>query len=208
MSQPDSPSPQVGTPAPGGGLRQRRRLRTKAQLQGEAMVLFAAKGYEQTSVEDIAHAAAISPRTFYRYFACKEDVVIWDEYDELPAAELWNASRGEDPYALMVRRLRELTVQLYLRDPQGLLMRTKLSFTVPAIRARFVNQQLDTLRPYYTQLAEATGVDSDNLDVLVPVAAAFAAMLVAMERWQRNDGREDLVALIDAALTALAGARA
>jgi AcrR family transcriptional regulator len=204
MSQPpEPPTPQVSPHMP-GRLRQRRRLRTKAQLQGEAIALFAEKGYEQTSVEDIAHAAAISARTFYRYFACKEDVVLWDEYDELPAGELWNAHEGEDPYTLMVRRLRELTAQLYHQDPQRLLQRTRLCYTVPAIRARFINQQLDMLGPYYTQLAEATGVESDDLQLLVPLAAAFAAMLVAMERWQRNDGREDLATLVDEALAALA----
>jgi AcrR family transcriptional regulator len=175
-----------------------------AQLQAEAIALIVQKGYEQTSVEDIAHAAAISPRTFYRYFACKEDVVLWDEYDELPASELWNANEGEDPFTLMVRRLRELTVQLYQQNPQRLLLRTRLCYTVPAIRARFINQQLDMLGPYYTELAEATGVESDDLRFLVPLAAAFAAMLVAMERWQRNDGREDLPALVDEALAALA----
>jgi AcrR family transcriptional regulator len=200
---PDSSSPQVSRGMP-GDLRRRRRLRTKAQLQDEAIALFTWKGYEQTSVEDIAHAAAISPRTFYRYFACKEDVVLWDEYDEFSADELWNANEGEDPYTLMVRRLRELTEQLYHQDPKRLLLRTRLCYTVPAIRARFVNQQLDMLGPYYAQLAEATGVKSDDLQLLVPLAAAFAAMLVAMERWQRNDGREDLTTLVDEALGALA----
>ena len=204
MSQPqDAPSPAAGRNVP-GDLRQRRRLRTKAQLQDEAVALFAEKGYDQTSVDDIAHAAAVSPRTFYRYFACKEDIVLWDEYDELPPGELWNARDGEDPYTLMVRRLRELTAQLYHQDPQRLLRRTRLCYTVPAIRARFINQQLDMLGPYYTQLAQATGVQSDDLQLLVRLAAAFAAMLVAMERWQRNDGREDLATLVDEALAALA----
>jgi AcrR family transcriptional regulator len=202
MAQPPDPPPGAGG-AQSGDLRRRRRLRTKILLQNEALALFAEKGYDGTSVEDIAHAAAISPRTFYRYFACKEDVVLWDEYDDLPPGDRWRVLEGEDPYAVLVREVREVTVKLYRENPGGLLLRTKLCYTVPAIRARFVNQQLDLLGPYYAQLAEATGVAPDDMRLTVPVAAAFAAILVAMERWQRNDGREDLLALVDGALAAL-----
>src|SRR5215475_6141459 len=84
-------------------LRERKRTRTRLAIQAEAIRLFAEKGYENTTVEDIAYAAAISPRTFFRYFPTKEDVVIWDEYDpvledlvaERPAGEIGRASCRE-----------------------------------------------------------------------------------------------------------------
>src|SRR6266516_3521141 len=64
-------------------LRERKRTSTRLMIQTEALRLFTEKGYAQTTVEEIADAAAISPRTFFRYFPNKEDVVIWDEYDPL-----------------------------------------------------------------------------------------------------------------------------
>jgi len=203
MPQPTTPEGSNGDRPLAPDLRQRRRMRTKALVQSEALALFAERGYDQTSVEDIADAAAISPRTFYRYFACKEDVVLWDEYDELPPQDLWDARPGEDGFTVMVRCLQALTTQLYNKGPDRLLARTKLSYTVPEIRARFVTQQIDSLGPYYTQLCNALGLSADDLRLAVPVAAAFSAMLVAMEHWQRHDGAEDLPHLMHEAIATL-----
>jgi len=203
MPQPQTSDPDRAERSVAPDLRLRRRIRMKNLLQSEALALFAARGYHQTSIDDIAHAAAISPRTFYRYYACKEDVVLWDEYDELPPQELWDARAGEDVFTLMVRRLRELTAQLYSQDRARLLARTKLSYAVPEIRARFVSQQVDMIGPYYLQLTDALGVPSDDLHLAVTMAAAFSAVLVAMEHWQRHDGEEELPLLIDEAIAAL-----
>lgn len=190
---------------PGGSeLRRRRRVRTKTQIQDAALALFATKGYEGTSLDDIAHAAAVSPRTFYRYFPGKEDVVLWDEYDELQPQELWDAHLGQDPIELLVQRLREATATLYRADPDRLLLRAKLCCSVPEIRSRLVNRQLEMLGPYCRELVEACGFDLDDLRVVVPMGAVIMAMLVALEQWQRHDGAGDLLTLVDAAITALA----
>src|SRR5262244_3961523 len=93
-------------------LRTRKRIRTKQMVQREALRLFADKGYEQTTVDDIAEAAAMSPRTFFRYFPAKEDVVLWDEYDERPIQELWQIRPGEDPFTRLILMLRETVAEL------------------------------------------------------------------------------------------------
>lgn len=199
-------TPQDGwDPLAGADLRLRRRVRTKTQVQAEALALFVEKGYEQTSVEDIADAAAISPRTFYRYFSSKEDVVLWDAYDDLPPAQLLDARPGEDPFTLMTRRLRAVTQELHAHDRETYLLRAQLSYRVPEIRAQFVNRILDRLEPFYRQLETSLGRDLDDVRVTVPLAAAFAAMVVAVERWQRHGGTESLPHLVDEAFSALGG---
>ena len=186
------------------GLRERRRVRVKLMVQAEALKLFADKGYEQTTIDDIAHASAMSPRTFFRYFPTKEDVVLWDEYDELSFAELLGSQEHEDPLVRLITTVRQIIAGVHDRDRDLLLARTRLSFQVPEIRARFLDQQASTMGALYPQLAGALGGDPDDLGLRVMLSALFAAMLVAVERWQHDDGRQDLIDVVDDAVSALA----
>src|SRR4029450_12945233 len=122
-------------------LRERKRTRTRLMIQAEAFRLFAEKGYAETKVEEIADAAAISPRTFFRYFPSKEDVVLWDEYDP-QMAELLAARPAEEPVAESFRAIMRDTLSgLLRRDREQLLTRVRLLSSVPELRARFLETQ-------------------------------------------------------------------
>src|SRR5499433_1726076 len=97
----------------GYSLRERKRTKTRLMIQGEAMRVIAEKGWENTTVDDIAYAAAISPRTFFRYFPTKEDVVLWDEYDPIVLELLEQRPPDEPPAATTRAIIRESLGGLY-----------------------------------------------------------------------------------------------
>jgi len=183
-------------------LRERKRTRTRLMIQTEALRLFAEKGYAETTVEDIAHAAAISPRTFFRYFPTKEDVVMWDEYDPI-ALDLIQSRPEDEPLAVAFRAvIRETLSGLYRHDPERLFARVRLSTTVPELRARFYDAQAGAVELFAPLLAGKRA--SSATQVRVVGLALIAAVTVALEDWQKDDGKSDLLTLLDDAFDALA----
>jgi AcrR family transcriptional regulator len=71
----------VGT-SPQAGLRQRKKDSSRRAIEDAAWELFAEKGYEETSINDIAERADVAPRTFFRYFPTKE-AVMYPQFEEL-----------------------------------------------------------------------------------------------------------------------------
>jgi AcrR family transcriptional regulator len=186
------------------GLRERKRTRTRLMIQADAMRLFAEKGYANTTIEEIADAAAISPRTFFRYFPTKEDVVLWDEYDPL-ALDMLAQRPDDEPPAETVRALiRETLGGLYRRDREQLLARARLLSSEPELRARARDMQHSAGDELASAIAQVRGKPFDELPLRVVVSALGATVMVAMDLWQRDDGKSDLLELLDHAIDALA----
>jgi AcrR family transcriptional regulator len=185
-------------------LRERKRTRTRLMIQTEALRLFTEEGYARTTVEEIADAAAISPRTFFRYFPTKEDVVLWDEYDP-QVGELLAARPDDEPVVESFRAIiRETLGGLLGRDPDRLLTRVRLLSSVPELRARFAEEQHVGMEMLAPLLAQKQGPRADNLRVRVIASSLIAAVSVALDLWQKGDGKRDLLALLDQSVDALA----
>jgi AcrR family transcriptional regulator len=167
-------------------------------VQTEALRLIMEKGYDQTTVDDIA------PRTFFRYFPTKEDVVLWDEYDDRPLDTLRGLRSGGDPLIQVVSVMRNMLAAVYQQDPERLLTRVKLSFAIPQVRARFLDTQITLIGPYYAELARMLELPEDDLRMRVNLAALFGGIIIAVGLWQQNDGREDLIELFDRTIASMA----
>ncbi|HEU4489380.1 MAG TPA: TetR family transcriptional regulator [Jiangellales bacterium] len=184
------------TPA---SLRDRKKIRTRRLLQEHALRLFADRGYAGTTVEDIAAAADVSPRTFFRYFASKEAVVLEDEYDPLLFERMRRIDPREPPVGAMRRIIASLLPDIYAEDRDRILARSRLVYGTPEL-ASAVNGQLTGFeRLLAGTLAEVHGRAPDDLEARVVAAVSVAAMRCAIEQWVAADGAPDLGGLLDQA---------
>jgi AcrR family transcriptional regulator len=168
-------------------------------IQAEALRLFAEKGFQATTIEEIAAAADVAPRTFFRYFPAKEEVVFWADYQ--PALASFVAARPDEPAIPALRHaIVDGLAAFYDQDHGRLLERIKLAFRTPALHPRLRQQQADWAAAMTALLAGRLGAPPDDLEVRAIAAAIAAALFVAIEEWQAHDGQEDLRELIDRAL--------
>src|SRR3712207_9477609 len=95
------------------GLRERKKQRTREAIVGAAMRLFAERGYDATTITDIAASADIAPRTFFAYFPSKEAVVFheFDEVDARFAQHLRSRREGESVFHALRSRVAESLAQ-------------------------------------------------------------------------------------------------
>jgi AcrR family transcriptional regulator len=172
-------------------------------IQAEALHLFAQQGFEATTIEQIAAAADLAPRTFFRYFPTKEEVVFWADYQ--PTLAGFVATRPNDEPALeaLRRGIVDGLAAFYTQDRERLLERIRLAFRTPALHPRLRQQQAEWAAGMAQILADRLGARPDELEVRALAAAIAAALFVAIEDWQAHDGQGDLGGLIDRALDAV-----
>jgi AcrR family transcriptional regulator len=177
----------------GTNLKQRRMARTREQIQRCALKLFKKQGFEQTTVNQIAAAAEVSPMTVFRYFATKEDIALWDDFAQTLVAEIRRAPRNEDVITLIAAVLLTSLKETGDEARTAMFARLELAASTPALRAR----GLDNLYQLQQIVASALG-SADKMDQLrnsVAVGACLAAVSAALFQWAMGQRKDDLVAL-------------
>jgi AcrR family transcriptional regulator len=189
------------------GLRERKKLKTRESIQREAMRLIGKQGYEQTTVEQIADAAEISPSTFFNYFPTKEDVVLYDAYDPV-LISLMSDRPLYEPLSISIRNVLETMAGIFERDREIILARGKLWFAVPTLRARLWEQLEQAQALMSALIAQRSGRDPDDFETRVIVMIVVSAALEAMREWLLRDGKGSFIELVNQALDVVdAGAR-
>ncbi len=184
------------------GLRERKKQKTKASIQREALRLFKKNGYEETTVEDIAAAAEISPSTFFNYFPSKEDVVIYDEYDPQVFAALI-ADTGQ-PLSDSIGSALDAIGSVFEQDRDAIYERAKLSLEVPELRARTWEELEKAQKQFAAVIAARTGLDSEAFEVRVVSLALVGAAFESALEWVRRGGSGNLTEDLKRALDVIA----
>jgi AcrR family transcriptional regulator len=203
----DNATDETGGERPRPGLRERRKALTAAELEAAAYRLFGERGFDNVTVDDIAAEADVSRRTFFRYFASKEDVLLADHFVQL--ARLREAMAARPPDEPIVTALRNALLSLaddFEERKEKVILRGRLMRDTPSLQARsLVHQKLweDAMQEL---VAIRLGVDPvKDLRPGVVSAAALAAMRVAFTTWLTAGCKGDLIELTTEALDLLDG---
>jgi AcrR family transcriptional regulator len=172
------------------GLRERKRQQTRQRLTNVAMSLFLERGFAETTLDDIAQAAQVSRRTFFHYFASKEDVVFaWQ--DDM-RNELLDSVAGQPPDVAPLAAAENgimNAVRRIVRDDALALAR--LVQETPALRARDQVEYEGMERALAAVLKARSTNENRDLDARLAAAVAIGAMRVACELWFEGGARED-----------------
>ncbi|RIJ77365.1 TetR family transcriptional regulator [Nakamurella silvestris] len=158
------------------GLRERKKIRTRATIRVEAMRLFRENGYSSTTVEQIAEAAEVSPSTFFRYYPTKEALVLTDDLDPLVVRALANAPTGVS--ALTAVRMAFVDALAGL-DERALLLereRQALVASEPDLRSAMLDDFRRNLELIADAMAVRTGRAADSFEVRVFAGAVIGAV--------------------------------
>jgi AcrR family transcriptional regulator len=190
----------------GAQLRERRRQRTAAEIERAALELFTARGFDAVTIDDIAEAAHISRRTFFRHYASKDDVLLGDPRrdEQLLLKALDNLPAEMSPVDALHAALLELAADLEA-DARTTLHRIQVLDEAPkAMATAFTQRQgyLDRLSPI---IAARMNVDevADMRPRLI-VGTSISAMYVGIWHWLRNNANEPLTTVVAEALSAVA----
>jgi AcrR family transcriptional regulator len=164
-------------------LRDRKRARTRQALIDAATELFERKGYDETTIADVAAAADIGARTFFSYFASKEEL-LFPESDarvEATLEAIRSRTPDEGPADVLLRALSAAAASS--DDMVGPLaaLRTRLIQTVPAVRGRALQLQLDAQRQIGRHLAEAFPDELDGVRAAALTGAFVGAVSGALQ---------------------------
>src|SRR3954468_18995122 len=181
------------------GLRERNRARTYAEIADAALDLFERQGYDATTVDQIATAAAVSPATFFRYFATKEDVLFADEepsaktLTELVAARTDRRTTSVAALAEPVIAYAEATIGT---DSPHSLRLMKLVMTTPTLAPRSLRMRLRWESDVAGQLAAEDGLDAPELVHTVVAAIGVSCLTSGLRHWPRTSSPDALAELV------------
>ena len=180
------------------GLRERKKAETRRALSSAAVRLARELGPDGVTVEDIADAAGVSPRTFFNYFSTKDDAILGISPSDPP--DMLNDLLDRPPDESPLDALRGMALAAASRlestaDEQ--IARHELTQKHPALAIRRAARFSEVERQLAEEIARRTGldVDRDPFPTLV-VAAAIAALRIAVGMWNETGRATPISAVI------------
>jgi len=187
------------------GRRDRKKQQTRAALIDAALRLVAERGLDRVTVEDISEAADVSARTFFNYFASKDDVLIGDQFvDNTGALQRFLSMDPAVPVldALLISIGPSLDEMQADREKWFLRMRVMKEH--PALIASLLARGAKAERDLVVAIAQRLKLDPDSAFPAITAAVTGAAVHSSMVRWAACGGDRTLPDLVAEAFAVLA----
>jgi AcrR family transcriptional regulator len=207
------PDTETATAGAGPSLRARKKLATRRALQRFALDLVAERGFSRVTIEDIAEAADVSPRTFFNYFPSKEAALVGADPERTESLRRRLIDQPEDKTplealrAVMVEEVRLLSEELtdLGGEPAEWVCRMKLAMVDPHLRAAQAAHMTQIERAVVAGLSERLGTEpgADPYPVLL-ASVAIGLMRAVISIWASHGDAVALDSLTDSAFVALA----
>lgn len=189
-------------------MAERKRQLVSSELTEAALQLLARKGFDAVTIDEIVTTAGVSRRTFFRYFASKEDVVVQFLADMGVGIHAELAARPEgEPPSVALRHAVWVPIAACGDHSERVLPVVRLILRTPALRARFLEHQAQWSDELTGEVARRLGRDA-GADMYPRLAAgmALSAFDAVLQRWSESDGAEDPARLTDRAFAVIAPA--
>jgi AcrR family transcriptional regulator len=192
-----SPSIHAANSAPGAntrgpGRREQHREDTRSRLIAAARALFMRKGFDSTSMEEIAERAGVSRRTCFRYFPSKEELAFphRERRLQLFGALIRQSPPGESAYEAVKRACLVMAGE-YMNERAEVVVLERLTLRHPLLRAR----ERENDRHWENAIVGALARDSRIELARILGGAVMGAVRAALEIWIDADGKPNLVEL-------------
>ena len=189
-----------------GGLRERKKAETRRALSSAALRLAERHGPDHVTVEAIAEAAGVSPRTFFNYFATKEDALVGlgQPNSSILLTLLEDRPAHEPPFEALRAAMTE-GIEVMASGAPDWATRQRLFQRHPALAARHAARFAEVERAMAELVARRAGLDIDHDPYpAIVVGAALVALRAALASWQARDPQPPVRDVLDEAFDRLA----
>jgi AcrR family transcriptional regulator len=182
------------------GRRDRKKQQTRAALVAAALRLVDERGLERVTVEEISEAADVSPRTFFNYFATKDDAIIGDPLvDEWEMRAQLESIPAEVPIVEALLRAFPPAIAAIQADQEIWFTRIRVIDNNPMLLPALLARGAANERKFIAAIADRVGAGPDSAYPQVAAAVIGAAFRTALMRWAACDGARPLFELVQEA---------
>jgi AcrR family transcriptional regulator len=170
------------------GLRERRKQTTRQVVENAALQLYRERGIHETTIDELCEQAGIARRTFFRYFASKEDVLLARMRIDIGTVEqTFRQAPGSEPVAALLAR----AVDAVVTDPQAFARFADVVLAIPALRALYLGMLAEFEDALRALVAHRLRVPPHGERARLLAAAAVTGYRVGMEAWMSMEPRPE-----------------